>query len=222
MYTPAVTETAIIAGIDEAGRGPLAGPVMAGACILTHEMRGRRIGPYKAWSPVGKAYDGIIIADSKALSEAQREETYSWITEQCAWGVGESSAQDIDANGILGATEKAMNDAVAMLETRMIPTYLLVDGRDAFWFNYPHSSVIRGDATEPCIAAASIIAKVTRDRWMKEQSLLFPQYGFDGHKGYASDAHCAAIRKHGPCALHRMSFLTRIIAQPSDAAAPTR
>lgn len=207
----------VIAGVDEAGRGPLAGPVVAAACILTHEVRGRRVGAYKAWSPVGKQFDEHIIADSKALSPEQRETTFSWLTETCPYGIGWSSAEEIDADGILAATERAMQAAIAMMAERTKPTYLLVDGRDAFWFDYPHSSIVRGDATEPCIAAASIIAKVSRDRWMCEQARLFPQYGFQHHKGYASDVHCDAIRTHGPCALHRKTFLTRIVAQPVEA-----
>ena len=200
---------AIIAGIDEAGRGPLAGPVMAGACVLTDTLfRCRRSHP--AWSPLARGANRPIIADSKCLSPEERETAYAWITAQCAWGVGAASAAEIDRNGILAATERAMQRALSMLERTIEPTFLLIDGRDHFWFDYPHASVIRGDSTEPCIAAASIIAKVTRDRWMCERAVPFPAYGFERHKGYGSTEHLKAIREHGPCELHRGSFLRRI------------
>jgi len=127
------------------------------------------------------------------------------------WGIGESSHAVIDEFGILEATNRAMNQAVAMLAEKITPTYLLVDGRDKFWFDYPHTSIIRGDDSEPSIAAASIIAKVTRDKWMTEQAEKFPEYGFDSHKGYGSAEHMEAIRKYGPCELHRRSFLGRIL-----------
>ena len=104
-----------------------------------------------------------------------------------------------------------MNQAVAMLAKKITPTYLLIDGRDKFWFDYPHTSIIRGDNSEPSIAAASIIAKVTRDKWMTEQAKKFPEYGFASHKGYGSTEHMDAIRKYGPCELHRRSFLGRIL-----------
>jgi ribonuclease HII len=169
---------------------------------------------WPAWSPFRRKPGGAdcLIGDSKMLSEEQRETAYAWIVTHCAYGVASVSADDIDAFGILAATERAMQEAVRMLAARVTPGYLLVDGKDAFWFDYPHSSVVRGDSSEPCIAAASIIAKVTRDRWMKRQALLFPQYGFDKHKGYGSDMHREAIRVHGPCALHRKSFLSRVLA----------
>lgn len=121
-----------------------------------------------------------------------------------------SSHTDIDRIGILAATELAMQQALSMLAKTITPTYVLVDGRDHFWFDYPHSSIVRGDDTEPTIAAASIIAKVTRDRLMIEAAAQFPMYGFDRHKGYGSEEHIAAIRNYGPCALHRKSFLRNI------------
>ena len=97
-----------------------------------------------------------------------------------------------------------------MVEDVITPTYLLIDGRDKFWFNYPHSSVIRGDESEPCISAASIIAKVTRDRLMEEYEEEFPDYGFASHKGYGTDLHRQMLGKIGPCHLHRLSFLSKI------------
>lgn len=151
--------------------------------------------------------EDVVIGDSKQLSEEQRETAYAWIIENCHWGAGLADARDIDTHGILIATEKAMHIALGQLKTHIEPTYLLVDGCDAFWFDYPHSSVIRGDSTECCIAAASIIAKVTRDRLMKEYDREWPQYGFAGHKGYAAPQHMDALREHGSCTLHRQTFL---------------
>ncbi|HVW66795.1 MAG TPA: ribonuclease HII [Candidatus Peribacteraceae bacterium] len=208
--------TIVIVGIDEAGRGPLAGPVVAGACHIPLPVFGRRK-PYGAWSPFArKRTPDIIIADSKALGEDGREIAYAWITEHCAWGIGMSSQEEIDAYGILQATENAMQQALAMVAERITPTYVLVDGNDKFWFDYPHSSVVRGDDKEPTIAAASILAKVTRDRLMLECATDFPQYGFERHKGYGSEEHIAAIKTHGPCALHRKSFLRNIVQEESQ------
>ncbi|MDD5102830.1 MAG: ribonuclease HII [Candidatus Peribacteraceae bacterium] len=181
---------AIIAGIDEAGRGALAGPVVAGACILP------------AGIPLPR-----FIRDSKQLTPDVREEAFSWIAAHCAYGVGIADAAFIDAQGILAATEKAMQEAVAMLAQTVRPTYLLVDGRDKFWFDYPHTAIIDGDNIEPCIAAASIVAKVTRDRLMVELDTQFPAFGFAAHKGYGVPEHFAAIGKIGMCAIHRQSFL---------------
>ena len=180
----------MIAGIDEAGRGALAGPVVAAACILPD-------------LPAIPAF----IRDSKQLQPETREEAFRWITRHCLFGIGSSNAACIDTSGILAATESAMQQAVADLAAQRQPTYLLVDGRDHFWFDYPHSSLIRGDQREPCIAAASIVAKVTRDRLMVQFDEEFPGYGFALHKGYGTAQHLAAIRLHGRCALHRASFL---------------
>lgn len=193
----------VIVGVDEAGRGPLAGPVYAGACHLPCPAEATK----KGWM-----VDGILIGDSKQLSEEERRVAYDWIITHCAHGIGFSTAADIDAQGILEATNSAMQQAVAMLAKTMTPTYLLVDGRDAFWFDYPHSSVIRGDSLEPAIAAASILAKVSRDRHMKEMHEAFPQYGFESHKGYAAPGHIAILKSAGPCVIHRTSFLHNILA----------
>jgi ribonuclease HII len=203
-YENIIMHSPIIAGLDEAGRGPLAGPVVAGACILPCEMRKR---DSFGWTPVMD--DDCVIGDSKQLSEEQRERAFAWITAHCAFGIGMSSAQDIDQVGILEATNAAMQKALDELKMKQEPTYLLIDGRDAFWFDYPHSSVIKGDSLEPCIAAASILAKVTRDRLMIEHDSAFPHYGFAAHKGYGAVEHFAAIEKHGPCELHRQSFLKK-------------
>lgn len=184
-----MSNSPVIAGIDEAGRGALAGPVVAAACIL----RMKKVPAF--------------IRDSKQLTPDQREEAYAWIAAHCAYGIGMVDARGIDASGILPATEKAMQKAVAELAEIVQPTYLLVDGRDKFWFDLPHSTIIRGDESEPCISAASIIAKVTRDRLMIEYHQKFPRYGFDEHKGYGVPLHFEAIGQHGMCALHRKTFL---------------
>jgi ribonuclease HII len=193
----------VIVGVDEAGRGPLAGPVVAGAVHLPREPKKTRAG--------GWQIDGVRLFDSKQLSESEREKSYAWITANCPWGVAFSTALEIDQNGIMASNESAMQRAVAMLAKTVTPTYLLVDGRDKYWFDYVHSSLIEGDAKEACIAAASIVAKVTRDRMMFEYAKEFPLYGFESHKGYAAPAHIEALKKHGPCAIHRKTFLENIL-----------
>jgi ribonuclease HII len=183
----------ITAGIDEAGRGALAGPVVAGACIF--EIHDKKM---------------PLIADSKQLNEEQREEAFEFLIEHCPYGVGIVPANVIDEIGILGATEQAMQEAVSMLGKTQMPTYLLIDGRDKFWFDIPHSSVIRGDEKEPCIAAGSIIAKVTRDRLMKHYCTEFPAFGFSKHKGYGTEDHIINLQREGICPLHRRTFLRSI------------
>lgn len=183
-------DDAVIVGIDEAGRGPLAGPVVAGAVVLT---------PTLSSHP--------LIRDSKQLNEAEREGAYEWIVNYCVYGVGMSKEKEIDELGILGATEKAMQQAVAEVAKQVTPTYLIVDGRDKFWFDYPHSSIIKGDQKEICISAASIIAKVTRDRLMIKYAQKHKKYGFEDHKGYGTPAHFEALKKHGPCSIHRWTYL---------------
>ena len=187
---PDIEASPVIVGVDEAGRGALAGPVVAGACVLIPTLnRNRRI------------------RDSKQMTPDERDEAFTWITEHCMFGFGIVGHDVIDREGILAANERAMQEAVAMVATKIRPTYLLVDGRDKFWFDYPHSSIIDGDVHEPCIAAASIVAKVTRDRLMVEQAKLFPQYGFEQHKAYGTPEHQVALRTHGPCPIHRQTFL---------------
>lgn len=186
-------KTSIIVGLDEAGRGPLAGPVVAGACVFT-----------------GKLTRNHRIRDSKQMREEEREAAYAWIVEHCVWGVGMSGSDIIDSFGILEATERAMHQALSLVEKQVTPTYLLIDGRDHFWFDYPSSRIIRGDSSEVCISAASIIAKVTRDRLMVAAAAEFPVYGFEQHKGYGTSDHFAAIQKLGPCSLHRQTFLKKL------------
>ena len=185
---PAPTRTYIV-GIDEAGRGALAGPVVAAACIL----------------PDMRKYP-VRIADSKKMTPEQRDESFAWLTQECVFGTGMVEATEIDRIGILAATEIAMQQAVAAVSSVQPDLYLLVDGRDAFWFSHPHSSIIRGDNSEKSIGAASIIAKVTRDKHMVRLHALFPQYGFATHKGYGTAEHYAAIQVHGQLSLHRKSF----------------
>lgn len=177
-------------GLDEAGRGPLAGPVFAGAVIL----------------PEGYIPEGLN--DSKKLSEKKRDALFEQITENAlAWGFGTASPKEIDEINILNASMLAMKRAVENLSVK--PEFLLVDGNIARGFDQAAIPVIKGDAKSPSIAAASIIAKVLRDRECMEMDRLFPQYGFAKHKGYPTKAHFEAVEKFGPCPLHRRSFLTK-------------
>lgn len=181
-----------ICGIDEAGRGPLAGPVVAGAVILP---KGLKI-PY--------------LNDSKQLSEKRREELYDRIMESAAAaGVGIISPERIDEINILQATYEAMGQAVESLNPK--PQILLNDAVIIPGIELPQEKIIKGDARSLSIAAASIIAKVTRDRMMKAYHEIFPEYGFDKHKGYGSREHIEAIQKFGPCPIHRRSFITHFI-----------
>jgi ribonuclease HII len=175
-----------ICGIDEAGRGPLAGPVVAAAVILPARRR-----------PKG-------IADSKLLDEAQREALYEEIVAFGIWGVGVATVAEIDALNIRQATLLAMRRAVAALSVP--PTAALVDGADPPELDCPIEAIVDGDAYVPLIGAASIIAKVTRDRMMVEACARWPGYGFARHKGYAVPEHRAALAALGPCPIHRMSF----------------
>lgn len=182
-----------ICGIDEAGRGPLAGPVVAGAVILP---KGLKI-PY--------------LNDSKQLSEKKREELYDVIMGQAvSVGVGIVSPERIDEINILQATYEAMREAVGTLSYR--PDVLLNDAVIIPELTIPQEKIIKGDAKSLSIAAASVIAKVTRDRMMKAYHELFPEYGFEKHKGYGSKEHIEMIQKIGPCAIHRRSFLTHFIS----------
>lgn len=181
------TQIVCIVGVDEAGRGALAGPVVVGTCHLFRK-------------------PDCIIRDSKILTPAQREISFQWITKNCSYGIGSADNTYIDAHGILEATQYAIDQAMTMIEGKITPTYILMDGRDHFWFNYPNSKIIRGDSSEVCIAAASIIAKVTRDRMMGDCAKDFPQYGLEIHKGYGTPAHVAMIKKYGLCPLHRRTF----------------
>lgn len=180
-----------IAGVDEAGRGPLAGPVFAAAVIL----------------PEDTYIEGIN--DSKKLSEKKRDELFDVICEKAiAYCIAECSEKRIDEINILNATFEAMNKAVDGLLTK--PDYVLVDGNRIKNMEIPHETVVKGDAKSISIAAASILAKVSRDRVMYEAAKKYPQYGFDKHKGYGTKVHCDAILKYGPCDIHRTTFLKKI------------
>lgn len=178
----------IVCGIDEAGRGPLAGPVVAGAVILP------------------KDCEILYLNDSKKLSEKRREELYEEIREKAvAWAVGMASPARIDEINILQATYEAMAQAVAQLSPA--PHVALNDAVRIPQLDIMQVPIIKGDAKSVSIAAASIMAKVTRDRLMKEYDAVMPQYGFASHKGYGSAAHIDAIRKYGPSPIHRRSFI---------------
>lgn len=177
----------LVAGIDEAGRGPLAGPVVAAAVIL----------------PADLLIEGVN--DSKKLSPATRERLFDTIMSRAvSVGVGMGSAELIDRINILQATRHAMLEAVAQLIPQ--PDYLLIDGISTINSSIPQKTIKKGDSLSISIAAASIIAKVTRDRLMRELDKLHPGYGFSGHKGYGSALHMEAIRQLGPSPVHRLTF----------------
>lgn len=176
-----------IAGVDEAGRGPLAGPVMAAAVILNPQ----------------KKITGLN--DSKLLTEKKREKLYDLIYQHAlAVSVGRADVEEIDRINILQASLLAMQRAVAGLT--IAPHLVLVDGNRSPKLACETKAIIRGDQLEPAISAASIIAKVTRDREMHQLHLEFPLYGFAKHKGYSTQEHLAALKKHGPCHIHRRSY----------------
>ncbi len=180
----------VICGLDEAGRGPLAGPVYAGAVIL----------------PEGYVPEGLN--DSKKLSEKKRDLLFDEIRQNAvAWAFGTASPEEIDAINILNASMLAMKRAVENLT--VTPDFLLVDGNVVRGFDIDAVSVIKGDAKSPSIAAASIIAKVLRDRECREMDRLYPQYGFAKHKGYPTKAHFEAVEKYGVSPIHRKSFLVK-------------
>lgn len=177
-----------VAGVDEAGRGPLAGPVVACVCFI----------PYGVFFPE--------VNDSKQLSPRVRDELFEILTAhpKIEYGLGIASHEEIDAINIARATEKAMLEACAKLSTP--PDLLLVDGVKLPHPTVPHKKIIKGDSLSHSIAAASILAKVTRDRLMLEFDLMYPEYGFKAHKGYGTAAHLKALAEHGPCPIHRKSF----------------
>jgi ribonuclease HII len=214
--------SAMIAGIDEVGRGALAGPVVAGACILTCELFKRKTTSPR-WSPFQKKpVEDVLIADSKLLTPEQREFSSEWIIEHCHIGIGIVSNEIVDERGILFATQTAMLLALQELCIQCTPESLLIDGNDHFRFPIPHQSIIRGDQTEPAIAAASIVAKVARDALMRgEMHARFPIYDFASHKGYGSALHMQSIREYGPCAIHRRTFLRSILENQSRSPAMT-
>jgi ribonuclease HII len=177
----------LLAGIDEAGRGPLAGPVVA-ACVAL---------------PAGVKLRGV--RDSKEMTAAEREEAAVRIRAKAvAVGVGVGSVEEVDAHNIRLASLLAMRRALTALGLE--PQGLLVDGKDPVWCEVPCEAVVDGDAKSLAVAAASIIAKVTRDALMDAEEPLYPQYGFTRNKGYGTPEHLEALRLHGPCTIHRRSF----------------
>jgi len=178
----------MVAGVDEAGRGPLAGPVAAAAVIL----------------PAGWRCEGLD--DSKKLPAAKRETLYATITTDIAvrWSVSFADHEEIDRINILRATHAAMARAVQGLALAV--HHCLIDGLRVPNFPWNHDGIVKGDGKSLSIAAASIIAKVSRDRLMKDFAREFPQYGFEQHKGYGTEQHLTALRHHGPCRIHRRSF----------------
>lgn len=178
----------VVAGIDEAGRGPLAGPVMAAAVIL----------------PAGFA--DPVLDDSKKLSAKKRDALYARITQDdtIVWAVASADAEEIDRINILKATHLAMRRAVEALSVKI--DHCLIDGLPVPNFPWSHDGVVKGDGLSLSIAAASIIAKVTRDRWMHAAGEEFPEYGFQKHQGYGTKEHLRALESHGPCRIHRRSF----------------
>ena len=184
----------LICGVDEAGRGPLCGPVVAGAVILKKD----------------EFIEGIN--DSKKLSEKKREKLFDEIKEKAiAVGVGIVYQEEIDEINILNATKKAMKMAVENLEVK--PDFVLIDGNQNVKLEMESEPVVKGDALSISIAAASIIAKVTRDRMLIEDDKKYPEYGFAKHKGYGTKAHIEAIKKYGLCPLHRKTFCKKFVEE---------
>ena len=184
----------LICGVDEAGRGPLAGPVCAAAVVLPEHLQ----------------IPGLT--DSKKLTDKKRRELFPIIQEQAvAYGIGLASEQEIDEINILQATFLAMGRALEQLSVR--PEIALIDGNRETDFGLPVKTVVKGDSLSANIAAASILAKVTRDNLMLELAQQYPEYGFDIHKGYGTKAHYEALRKYGPCPIHRRSFLKKFYGE---------
>lgn len=182
----------IIAGVDEAGRGPLAGDVYAAAVIL----------------PKGLIVEGLN--DSKKISEKKREALYDVIKEKAiAWAVATASVDEIDEYNIRNATYIAMNRALSDLKTKI--DYVLVDGDCIKDCNYPYSCVVKGDSKSASISAASILAKVTRDRYMMELSEKYPEYQFEKHKGYGTALHIEMLKKYGASPVHRKTFIKKFV-----------
>ena len=181
----------LICGVDEAGRGPLAGPVCAAAVIL----------------PKGLVIPGLN--DSKKLSDKRRRELFPIIQQEAvSFGIAFASQEEIDEINILQATFLAMRRAMEQLNPQ--PEFALIDGNRETDFGVPCKTVIKGDSLSANIAAASVLAKVTRDNWMMEAAEKYPGYGFEIHQGYGTKAHYAALEKLGPCPIHRRSFLKKL------------
>ena len=184
-----------LAGVDEAGRGPLAGPVVAAAIVMS-----------ESWIKEGIPEPLLRLNDSKKLNKKVREELFEVIDsdKSIEWGIGVVDAPLIDEINILQATHQAMNDALAKITPPV--QHALVDGRQIPSLSVPQTAIVKGDGKSYTIGAASILAKVTRDRLMIEYDQKYPGYGFAGHKGYGTRAHLSAIEELGPCPIHRMSF----------------
>lgn len=184
-----------IAGVDEAGRGPLAGPVVAAAVVFP-----------EAWFRDGLPEALRGLNDSKQLSARQREDYFTLLTgfSEVSYAISEADAERIDAINILQATHHAMNEALAALKPA--PQHALVDGTRVKTLRFPQTPIVKGDSRSYSIAAASVLAKVTRDRAMEAFHARWPAYGFAEHKGYGTPQHLAAIAAHGPCPIHRRSF----------------
>ena len=181
----------ILCGVDEAGRGPLAGPVCAAACIL----------------PRGLVIDGLD--DSKKLSDKKRRELFDVIKrEAVSYGVAFATVEEIEEHNILRATFMAMNRAIAKLDA--VPELAIIDGNRAVGIKMPARCIVKGDSKCADIAAASILAKVTRDEYMLAMAEKYPEYHFEKHKGYGTKLHYEALREYGPSPIHRMSFLKRV------------
>ena len=183
-----------VCGVDEAGRGPLAGPVCAAAVILPPML------------------DIPGLTDSKKLTDKKRRELFDIIVDRAiAYGIALVGEKEVDEINILQATFRAMQQAV--LRLNMVPDLVLVDGNRAPAMGMPVKTVVKGDSLSASIAAASILAKVTRDRLMEDLDASYPQYGFSVHKGYGTKRHYAALREFGPCAIHRMTFLKKFYGE---------
>lgn len=181
----------VLCGVDEAGRGPLAGPVCAAACIL----------------PRGLVIDGLD--DSKKLSDKKRRELFDVIKrEAVSFGVAFASVEEIEEHNILRATFMAMNRAIAKLD--VVPELAIIDGNRAAGIEMPARCIVKGDSKCADIAAASILAKVTRDEYMLAMAEKYPEYHFEKHKGYGTKLHYEALREYGPSPIHRMSFLKKV------------
>jgi ribonuclease HII len=185
----------LVAGVDEAGCGPLAGPVVAGAVLFPH-----------GWLATGLDTKLRGLNDSKQLTEEQREKFYAIITShpEIRFGIAVVEVEMIDRINILQASHRAMDLALSQLQPA--PQHVLVDGRPVKSMRYPNTPLVEGDARSYSIAAASVLAKVTRDRLMLAYDAQYPGYGFAGHKGYGTPQHLAAITERGPCPIHRRSF----------------
>lgn len=182
-----------IAGVDEVGRGPLAGPVVAAAVILPDD-----------FSVPG-------VNDSKKLSEKRREELYEVILREAeAWSIGLRDNTVIDRINILEATKEAMSEAVRNLKVK--PDHIFIDALTLLEIDIPQTGIIHGDSESVSVAAASIVAKVTRDRMMKEYHNIYPGYAFDRNKGYGTKEHYEGLRRNGMCAIHRKTFLKKFFA----------